>query len=64
MANIIVKDLVENSNSGGFIKNLSEEEKLLQGGMNFRQILGNIPTFKPRKFCLVLIDNQLTEIFC
>ncbi|WP_310482291.1 hypothetical protein [Chamaesiphon sp. VAR_48_metabat_403] len=72
MANILVKDLVRNSiaeadlfnDSENFIQDLSENELSLQGGFHLKKSLDILPTLEPGNFCLVLINNQLVEIFC
>jgi hypothetical protein len=69
MANIIVKNLVINNlceelTPASFVRDLSECELGLQGGLSLKKSLGNIPTLEPGNFCLTLVNGQLVEIFC
>jgi hypothetical protein len=72
MAKIKVKDLsIDNAASTdlvcgteSFVRELSECELALQGGLSLKKSLGNMPTLEPGNFCLTLVNGQLVEIFC
>jgi hypothetical protein len=60
--NVASTDLIRETES--FVRELSECELGLQGGLSSKKSLGNIPTLEPGNFCLTLVNGQLVEIFC
>lgn len=72
MANIKITDFTTHSiestelfdNVDSFVRDLSEDERSLQGGFRSKKTLGSIPTLEPGNFCLTLVNGQLVEVFC
>jgi hypothetical protein len=72
MAKIKVKDLAADKTANtdlvcktaSFVRELSECELGLKGGISLKKSLSNLPTLEPGNFCLTLVNGQLVEIFC